>query len=251
MITMMSGAMSKRFVDTERDRVAMRGVDVKLRFAFEWLWKNCDAAGVWKMDADLFRFECGYKLEVAELLKACPRVRQLPSGSLFLVDFIEVNYGPLKPGYNPHKPVFRSLEANSIQDLANPCLDVQEVDGEEATVQRQKERAPAEPPAINWPAWAGERTRTAWEDFKVYRWQQHKVRYRSATTEQKAVNILAKYFRSGPECVAALEHAMGKTWQFPVDPSEYKYPQVDGVAPPSPVVMNANGRPQQLKPWVS
>lgn len=131
--------MAKRFIDTEKNRVAHRGIDPKLRLAFEWLWQNCDAAGVWKIDLALFKFECGYALNIQGLLKSCPSLKQLPGGALFLSDFVPVNYGTLKIGYNPHKPVFRSLEANGIdpstlqfQDLGNPCPRVEEEgEGEE------------------------------------------------------------------------------------------------------------------------
>lgn len=78
--------------------------------------------------------------------------------------------------------------------------------------------------SVNWPAWAGPNTLAVWEDFKAYRLTEKKERYKSAKTEQRAVNILAKYFTCGQDCVEALEHSMGKGWLFPVDPTEYKYP---------------------------
>ena len=130
--------MPKRFIDTERNRKSMRGVDVKLRFAFEWLWQNCDAAGIWDWDPDLFRFECGYKLDIEALMKACPRVGRLPDGAVILLDFVEINYGKLKEGYNPHKPAFRSLEAHNVkssdgqlQDLPKTCPSLEEEEEEE------------------------------------------------------------------------------------------------------------------------
>ena len=154
--------MPKRFVDTDRYRKSLRGVDPKLRLAFHWLWENCDAAGVWVIDADLFKFECGYKLDVEGLLKTCPRLELLATGAIRLLDFIEVNYGVLKPGYNPHKPVFRSLEFHRIspyaipsieppkehvQDLPNPSQRVEEEDEEEGegTQGSEKERARTKP----------------------------------------------------------------------------------------------------------
>lgn len=133
-------------MDTERRRKELRGVDPKIRLAFAWLWENCDAAGVWSIDHDLFKFECGYKLDIEALLKTCGWIKTLPNGSLFLLDFVPVNYGVLKPGYNPHKPVFRSLEANGIepltllfQDLPKTCQSLEEED--EDNTQGRVERA--------------------------------------------------------------------------------------------------------------
>lgn len=144
--------MSKRFVDTDRYRKALRGLDCKTRLAHEWLWQNCDHAGVWATDLDLFKFECGYSLNIEALLKACPWVRQLANGSLFITDYIDVNCGKLKEGYNPHKPVFRSLEANGIdpftlqfQDLPNPCPRVVDEEEDIDNTQGRKERARKKP----------------------------------------------------------------------------------------------------------
>ena len=94
-----------------------------------------------------------------------------------------------------------------------------------STTQEGKERAPEVVQTVVWPEWAGPNTLTAWNEFKVYRWTEHKVKYRSRDTEQRAVDILAKYFPSGQECVAALHHSMGKGWKFPVDPAEHNYPK--------------------------
>lgn len=141
--------MSKRFIDTEAHKVELRKADLKIRFTLDWLWKNCDAAGIWEVDADLFKFETGFDLDLEGLLKTCPWVKRLPTGPLFIPEFVTTNYGKLKEGYNPHKPVFRSLEAHGInpstlqfQDLpkSSPRLE-EEGKGEEEGKKLEKERA--------------------------------------------------------------------------------------------------------------
>jgi hypothetical protein len=231
--------MPKRFIDTDLNRTSMRGVDLKLRFALEWLWQNCDAAGVWRYDPDLFKFEAGYSLNLEGLLKACPRVTQLSNGNLFLLDFVPVNYGSLKPGYNPHKPVFRSLEANGIEPLTlqfegftKTCSSLEE-EGKEEGEGTQRRKEPVK--ELVWPPWAGPKTREKWDEFKVYRKRDHGVSYKSVDTEQKALNILIGYFPEGKTLVSALEYSMGKNWQFPVNPSEHAYP--------GPLTVSAD------KPW--
>ena len=109
--------MPKRFIDTDAHKTELRRLDLKTRFTFDWLWRNCDCAGVWQTDPELFRFEAGFTLNLEGLLKSCPWVKRLSNGNVFLPEFVQVNYGELKPGYNPHKPVFRSLEANGIEPL--------------------------------------------------------------------------------------------------------------------------------------
>lgn len=88
----------------------------------------------------------------------------------------------------------------------------------------REEKVEPEVRLIVWPAWAGPKTLSAWEEFKVYRWVEHKDKYKSVNSEQRAVNILSRLFPGGEECVNALEYAMGRGWKFPVDPAEHKYP---------------------------
>lgn len=131
--------MPKRFIDTDAHKTELRRLDLKTRFTFDWLWRNCDCAGVWQTDPELFRFEAGFTLNLEGLLKSCPWVKRLSNGNVFLPEFVQVNYGELKPGYNPHKPVFRSLEANGIEpltlhfeDLPKTCRSLEgEEEGEE------------------------------------------------------------------------------------------------------------------------
>ncbi|MFK5284288.1 hypothetical protein ACI3PL_32380, partial [Lacticaseibacillus paracasei] len=60
------------------------------------------------MKADL-----GIALSVQDLAKL-PGAKVVKGEKIFFTDFIEVNYGKLKEGYNPHKPAFRALEKNKI-----------------------------------------------------------------------------------------------------------------------------------------
>lgn len=116
-----------------------------------------------------------------------------------------------------------------------------------STSSPEKERAKVE---MLWPQFAGDKCKAKWAEFIAYRQKEHAKRYKSAETEQRALNLALKYFPTGPAFVAALDHTMAKGWQFPVDPSETKYPDANGV-PSAPVILNANGKPQQLKPWVN
>lgn len=224
--------MAKRFIDTSKYRQAWRKLDPRFRAAYAWLVENADAAGFWVVDLDFFKFECGYALELDKFIKAVGgAVVRHGLDKINLVDFIQVNYGELKEGYNPHKPALRALHSSTLTGTTSslnqawPKLEDEEED-EEEDVSKKKERAKVEPEpkAITWPRWAGPNTLAAWEEFKTYRWAEHKVKYQSVTTEQKAVNILSKFFPGGEECVNALEYSMGKRWQFPVDPAEHKYP---------------------------
>jgi hypothetical protein len=95
------------------------------------------------------------------------------------------------------------------------------------STQKGKERASAheaDPPGLIWPKFAGPQCRAKWAEFIEYRVKEKRQRYKSLATEQKALDLAAKYFPTGPEFVAALDHTMARTWIFPVDPSQHRYP---------------------------
>ncbi len=93
---------------------------------------------------------------------------------------------------------------------------------EEQESKKKSNRKSVAPEAreLVFPTWAGENTKAKWEEFKTYKRQQHKFTYRSPASEQAALNLLAKYYTNGKDCVAELDLAMAKGWMFPVDPAE-------------------------------
>lgn len=220
--------MSKRFVDTARYRQAWRKLDPKLRAAYYWLTENADAAGFWTIDLDHFKFECGYALDLDRFIKETGTVTR-HGQVLQLNDFIEVNYGTLKEGYNPHKPALRALAHHQNSSLVQACPKLEDKEEDEGEDNSWKKERASEKQELIWPAFAGEKVKAKWAEFIAYRIAEKKQRYRSIETEQKALNLVVKYFHSGPEFVSALEHTMAKTWVFPVDPVEYKYPPVEGA----------------------
>jgi hypothetical protein len=106
----------------------------------------------------------------------------------------------------------------------------------------KKEKEKEQEHEIQWPWWVGSNVLKAWEEFKAYRWAEHKAKYKSPTTEQHAVNLLAKYYSKGEECFDGLNLAMAKGWRFPVDPKDLAPKQANGkpVETPSPTA----------KPWI-
>lgn len=96
------------------------------------------------------------------------------------------------------------------------------------TIRERKKSVAPEARELVFPAWAGENTKAKWEAFKVYKREQHRFQYKSAASEQAAINLLAKYYTNGKICVDGLETAMAKGWMFPIDPAEQ--PNRNGAA---------------------
>lgn len=142
--------MAKRFVDTTRYRQAWRKLDPKLRAAFYWLQENCDPAGYWTIDLEHFKFECGYALDIDKLIEQTGAFERHGKDALRSVDFIEVNYGSLREGYNPHKPALRAVALRQNLSLNQASAKLEEEDEEEdednsSGKERARATVPVEP----------------------------------------------------------------------------------------------------------
>lgn len=122
--------MAKRFINPNWKE--LRKLSSRLREAWFYVWDKADACGMYAIDTAYMKADLGFVLSAAELAKL-PGAKLFPGDRIFLTDFILVNYGELKVGYNPHKPAFRALEQNRISDLteARTKLEEEDVDEEE------------------------------------------------------------------------------------------------------------------------
>lgn len=126
--------MAKRFIEYRQITVqAWRKLDPRFRAAYAWLVENADAAGFWVVDLDFFKFKCwGYALELDKFIKAVGRaVVRHGFQTINLVDFIQVNYGELKEGYNPHKPALRALHSSTLTGTTSSLTLHPELEDEE------------------------------------------------------------------------------------------------------------------------
>lgn len=206
--------MSKRFVDTARYRQAWRKLDPKLRAAYYWLTENSDAAGFWKIDLDHFRFECGYALDLDRFIKETGSAKMF-GDVIQLVDFIEVNYGTLKEGYNPHKPALRALAHHQTSSLnqASTKLEDEEEGEEEDNTQGKKERA-SEPEIIPVGMSAD-----LWSAFK--RWERYRVESRKKLTPSGKEALIKQCMAMGDQrAIAAIDHSIAQGWQGMYEPKQ-------------------------------
>lgn len=107
--------MGKIFIDTSNLPKSFRKLNPSLKLAWFYLWTHCDSAGVWEIDEDLFEFENGFEFEINEIKKHLGEFLIFSENFLLIKDFIKVNYGTLKPNYNPHKPAYRSIAKHNLK----------------------------------------------------------------------------------------------------------------------------------------
>lgn len=247
--------MAKRFIDTDLFRKPlMRSLEAPYKALWIYLLCECDHAGVWDVELDVAQMRMGMKIDPEKAIeKMQGAVIPIDGGrKWFLPEFIAFQYGTLNPSNRVHASALAVLakygvdpnDTSQNKGLVSPLQGAKDKD-KDKDIEKKKD----EPRELKWPLFAGEKCKTKWAEFISYRQKEHGKRYKTVDTEQRALDLVAKYFPSGQAFVNGLDHTMAKNWQSPVDPSEAKYPDMPSSTPH--VVLNANGKPQQLKPWVN
>jgi hypothetical protein len=222
--------MAKRFIDTDLFRKPfMRSLEAPYKALWIYLLCECDHAGIWVVELDVAQIRMGLKLDPDKVIdKMQGAVVSVDGGSKwYLPDFVAFQYGTLNPENRVHASVLARLDALGIdhqkKPLTSPLQGAMDKDKDKDTQERKEPEQ-----KIEWPAWAGPNVLKTWEEFKAYRLTTHRARYKNESTEQHAVNLLAKYYTKGEECFDGLNLAMGKGWRFPVDPKDLAPKQPNG-----------------------
>lgn len=106
--------MSKRFVDTEIwQKEWFQVLTLKEKILVKYIFENCDCAGMWNGNFRLASFVIGESVTLEEL-KALNDKKELfeflPDGKIFILDFINFQYGNLSDKCKPHKPIISLLK---------------------------------------------------------------------------------------------------------------------------------------------
>lgn len=127
--------MSKRFIKQVIPLKVWRKLGCSLREAWNYMWMNCDEAGVFIIDEDLYEFNNGIEFPLTELKNKLSDWLVFSGEKILIKSFIETNYGnKLRPDYNPHKPLFRAINKHNlklISSLNQACFKLVDEDVEE------------------------------------------------------------------------------------------------------------------------
>lgn len=107
----------KRFTETEKWRDSwFQNLSPEAKLVFVYMADMCDAAGVWDPNEKLAEFSIGKRVNWVSVYEELgTKVVRLRSGKIFLVKFIEFQYGELTDACAPHRKVFRVLETHGIK----------------------------------------------------------------------------------------------------------------------------------------
>jgi hypothetical protein len=107
--------MSRRFIDKSAFPKQFRKLSPNSKLTVYYLWTNCDKAGVWEIDEDLFEFENGIEFDLTDLKSPLLDLIAFNKEIIVLKDFVFVDQkGNIKENYNPHKPIIVSMQKNNL-----------------------------------------------------------------------------------------------------------------------------------------
>ena len=108
----------KRFTETTIwEKPWFRRLKPEAKLLWRWLVDKCDAAGVIDMDLELCCFQTGCDIDEGTVNDLGDRVVKLDSGKLFVIDFIEFQYGTLSAECKPHKPVIELVKKHQLEKV--------------------------------------------------------------------------------------------------------------------------------------
>lgn len=129
--------MAKRFISPDWKK--LRPLPGYLQRAWFYIWDKCDACGVYHFDEDYIKLDLKLKEEVTVRdLSKLPECKILPGDRILIENFLSVNYGHLRPDYNPHKAAYRDLEKNGL--ILNSSLNQASMKHEEEGEDKEEDK---------------------------------------------------------------------------------------------------------------
>lgn len=210
--------MGKRFTESDKWRDKwFRALRPEHKLAWLYLLDNCDAAGVIDLDSDLADFQIGIAPDWKLFLSQCDgRVERLKSGKLWVVRFIEYQYGEPSRECRAHNPVFLSLEKNGLLDryLKGYSKGIQRDKDKDKDKDKEKEqdkdkdRGSAEGDWVVPENLDSARVRSLLAEFTAMR-----LRIRKPIKDFPSTSKVLRHFDDEPHLVYALETCIANDYQ--------------------------------------
>lgn len=128
--------MAKRFTDTEKYKKSfIRGLPGPYKLLWDYLYHDCNHAGIWQKDFEIAQIYLGQDMlvnekEALELFnKGEERIKVLSGGTKWLIlPFIDFQYGSLNPENRVHSSVLSVLSKEGFKGLASPLQGAKDKD---------------------------------------------------------------------------------------------------------------------------
>ena len=240
----------KRFTDTDKwsDKF-FRTLTPSGKIFWIWLCDNCDNAGIWERDDDLFKFFSGILVEVdAHIEELGERIEILDDGKILLPKFVLFQQGGmLNEDKPPHRQILKILEKNGLEQ--RECGEIRKANERQskgkAKVKQTLSKGKAKAISISkgkgkgkgkeeeseeeirpegWTDRDMEDFRPAWNAYLQHR-KENKWKSPTPTMKEK---LFKKFAKAGkPQSILAIERSISSGWQgvFPENDSHNKITQ--------------------------
>lgn len=113
--------MAKRLVSTEKwKKPWFKKLPTKYKVIWDYLYLDCDCAGVWTIDIDLLCFQTNEKVTIGAILETFKeQIYQIDSTKLLLVPFFNDQYAHTKEGFSAKRKAVEILSSYGIEITNN------------------------------------------------------------------------------------------------------------------------------------
>jgi hypothetical protein len=191
--------MAKRFTDTEKwKKPFIRGLQGAYKLLWLYVCDDCDHAGIWQVDIDVAEIRIGEKIDLDEAIKSFEdKIIIFDKGNKwFIPSFIEFQYpSGLNPENRSHNSVIILLEKYNLRISKNkPLISPLEgaMDMDMVKVKDMvKDKVKVKEVKINF-LWEGDDALRMWDEWKEYKSQHFKFKYKTIQSEQAAFDSLVE-----------------------------------------------------------
>ncbi len=120
--------MAKRFTENQKwEDMWFRKLPPVSKLFWLFVVDKCDIAGFWNIDWELASFYIGAQINDDILMDFEGRLERMNNnGTIWVVKFIQFQYGHLNPAVNMHRSVISILKKKGLLERVQDCLTLQE-----------------------------------------------------------------------------------------------------------------------------
>jgi hypothetical protein len=194
--------MAKRFTDTEKwKKPFIRGLQGPYKLLWLYICDDCDHAGIWQVDIDVAQIRIGEKINLKDAISSFEdKIIVFDNGNKwFIPSFIEFQYpSGLNPENRSHNSVIILLDKYNLRKKNKPLIspsegrkdmDMVKVMDMDMVKDKVKEAK------INF-LWDGDDVVKMWDEWKEYKSQHFKFKYKTIQSEQAAFDSLVELSES-------------------------------------------------------
>lgn len=123
--------MAKRFTDSDKwKKPFIRSMEAPYKLLWLYILDDCDHAGIWQVDEDVAKIKIGLEIDFKKAIEVFGNHIQIIDGGekWFISDFIDFQYGELKPENRVHYSILQLHKKYKIKPLTSPLKGAMDKD---------------------------------------------------------------------------------------------------------------------------